>query len=335
MGRITNRFHAWIDNHRSTSQSDAQILRTWDHHIASQNQEKAFLQGRDFHQNLDSLHFLTIVLNDTQRLTDMLVKFEKDVEALFLLIKTALYMHKSVAIWIWERCIVPRNREIDYLDAIGRDDGSYWLLNDTNEGKALIRKYSNDPHALATCFKQLIPIERNNLWYELVEPQNLEIEFIREVELPDHTDICDIATFEGQVRIPAIDPLIEKYRNSTEALAVIWNLVNPNSKQELWNQILVPEDREIDFIKQIGAPGAPTALTVRCNLPKSESPSDFSSKGIEPLVEKYKDDLEALAVIWRILEERDRNMFLERFIIPNGWQAEFMSLHLNDIEGGL
>lgn len=326
MGPITNRFHAWIDNHRTISPSDAQLLRTWDHHIASQNQEKAFLQGRDFHHDLDSLHFLTIVLNDTQRLTDMLVKFEKDEEALFLLIKTALYMHKSVALWIWERCIVPRNQEIDYLDAIGHDNGSYWLLNDTEEGKALIRKYNNDPHALATCFKQLKPIERNNLWYELVEPQNLEIEFIREVKLPDHMDILSIATFEGQVRISAIDPLIEKYRNSTEALAVIWNILNPNTKQEIWTQILVPENREIDFLKQIGAPGAPTALTVRYNLPKSESPSDFYIKGIEPLVEKYKDDLNALAVIWRILVPIDRNKLLERFIIPNGQQDEFMTL---------
>lgn len=211
----------------------------------------------------------------------------------------------------WDQTIAQDGKEFEFLQEhdFENDQESQKLLEsvllNAERRQSLLEKVGNDPEKIILLWKsslELRMVALSLVWTQRIVPNNLEIACLR--SCPN--------SLSGILFIHTVDrALILKYDLEPQALAVITGFVIPLQKKAIWEHI-VKNGKEIEFLEVIGTRGYPSNLDMKLVI-----------KSTDELVAKHKDDIHALAMLFKILQNEAKFNLLEQSIIPCGLLEAF------------
>lgn len=297
----------------------------WDQEIVERNQEIQILSLVNEPDRLRK-HTQRLIRN-VPRFTKLADKFKNNHEAFPIILQvcdrslTMLRMLWLVdhdftrRITIWDH-IVPRDLEIRFLsrfDVHNKESrkGLKAVLHEENRGAALLQKHGHVPLSRSTINQFYL-----GTWDEVVVADR-EIEFLENYLAAHDQDsghLLRAVIWDTQRR----SALFDKYCEQPNVISLIWQGINAGDLREIvWDREIVRLNLEVLLVKNNEEPSG---------VPLSSVLSEDNNKRGNALVEKYKNNPEALAVIWKGTGARWYGDIWERIIVPQNFEITFLSL---------
>lgn len=256
-------------------------IRDWDEMVKNY-QELEFLKQTHSSQDEASLKLLSTVLNDAGRRAALFDRLEINQFALAWVWQGE---NQEVLEMLWDLEIVPRKLEIPFLSGYRNGLEIELMFEEENRRSNLISRYQNDLDALVVIWKRTGDSNvRKKLWTDTIFQHLREIQFLSKIGLPGDKEFSCIDCIGCNFMKSERKALIQRYATDAPALAVIWKIFGRTIQSEIWDNTIVRNGIELEFLSHLDKPGAALSRHVTWLLKEQRH---FGKTREEALVEKY------------------------------------------------